>query len=174
MQGRRKILDRHNGNLDSPIVFIAEAPGRLGAEKSGIPLFGDQTGRNFESLIATCGLSRDSIFITNAVLCNPQSPNGKNDSPTLSEIRNCSRHLKETLDIIRPRYIAPLGGAALTALNIVHPHEIKLSAGVGKVFDWQGCKVYPLYHPGPRASIARTKEQQAEDYCRLAHLMAVL
>lgn len=171
MQKSRKVLSRANGNLDSTVVFIAEAPGRLGADKFGTPLYGDQSGRNFEQLIASAGLKRELIFITNAVLCNPRSADGNNDSPTLTEIRNCSRFLKETLEIVKPKYIAPLGATALVALNTVEPHRIKLSEGVEKVFQWYGYLVYPLYHPGPRAFVWRAKDQQGKDYQQLAYLL---
>ncbi|MCJ7634059.1 uracil-DNA glycosylase [Candidatus Bathyarchaeota archaeon] len=170
MSRRKPVLSQSNGNLDSLVVFIAEAPGRLGADKFGIPLYGDQTGRNFEMLIASAGIRRESIFITNAVLCNPRTPDGNNDSPTLVEMRNCSIYLKETLEIIEPKYVVPLGAAALAALNIINPHQIKLSEGVGKLFSWNGFKIYPLFHPGPRAFIRRTKAKQLEDYRTLAGL----
>lgn len=170
MQHRRKVLGFPNGSLNSSVLFIAEAPGRLGADKFGIPLYGDQTGRNFEMLIASAGLDRESIFITNAVLCNPRTTDGNNDSPTLTEIRNCSRYLKETLEIIKPKYVITLGAVALTVLNAIKPHQIKLSEGVGKLFSWDGYQVYPLFHPGPRAFIRRTKAQQLEDYRTLAGL----
>ena len=172
MQGRKKVLGPSNGNLDSRIVFIAEAPGRLGADKFGIPLWGDQTGRNFESLIASAGLKRDSIFITNAILCNPRALDGSNDSPTVFEIRNCSLYLMETLEIVKPRFIATLGTIALASLNLIYRHGIKLSEGVGKIADWQGYQLYPLYHPGPRAFVWRAKDQQIEDYCTIANLLA--
>lgn len=80
MAQRTRVLGPPNGNLDSSVVFIAEAPGRLGADKFGIPLFGDETGRNFEWLISKAGINRDEIFITNAVLCNPRAADGKNAS----------------------------------------------------------------------------------------------
>ena len=168
METRRKVLGPQNGSLDSPVVFIAEAPGRLGADKFGIPLYGDQTGRNFEALISNAGLSRKSIFITNAVLCNPRTPNGNNDSPAPTEIRNCLAYLKELLEIVRPKYVVPLGTAALASLNTIEPHGIKLSEGVGKVVQWQGYLLYPLYHPGPRAFVHRSRVQQEQDYRNLA------
>lgn len=174
MQGRKKVLGPSNGNLNSPIVFIAEAPGRLGADKFGVPLYGDQTGRNFESLIASAGLDRESLFITNAVLCNPRTPLGNNDTPMLSEICNCSGYLRQILEIVRPKYVVPLGAAALASLNAIKPHGIRLSAGVGKVFPWRGYLVYPLFHPGPRAFVRRTKAQQMEDYRVLAQLLCEL
>ncbi|MBA7507978.1 Type-4 uracil-DNA glycosylase [subsurface metagenome] len=171
MQHRKKVLGSPNGNIDSPVVFIAEAPGRLGADKFGIPLYGDQTGRNFEMLLANASIKRESIFITNAVLCNPRTPHGNNDSPTLSEMRNCSQYLEETLEIIKPKYVVPLGAAALAALNIINPHQVRLSEGIGKLFLWNGYKIYPLFHPGPRAFIRRTKAQQLEDYRTLTSLL---
>jgi uracil-DNA glycosylase family 4 len=172
MTQRTRVLGPPNGNLDSSVVFIAEAPGRLGADKFGIPLFGDQTGRNFEWLISSAGISRDAIFITNAVLCNPRAADGKNDSPTITEIRNCSIYLEETLDIIKPKYVVPLGKMALTALRIIDPIEIELSESVGQIFPWNGYQVYPLYHPGPRTFIWRPKAQQVKDYEKLGELLA--
>ena len=171
MQHRTKVLGSPNGSLNSPVLFIAEAPGRLGADKFGIPLHGDQTGRNFEMLIASAGINRESIFITNAVLCNPRTPAGNNDSPTRAEIRNCSQYLRETLEIIQPNYVVPLGAIALASLNAIKPHQIKLSEGVGKLFSWNGHELYPLFHPGPRAFIRRTKTQQVEDYRTLVNLL---
>lgn len=174
MRGRNKVLGSSNGKLDASVMFIAEAPGRLGADKFGIPLYGDQTGRNFEMLLASAGLVRDSIFITNAVLCNPRTSKGNNDSPKMAEIRNCSDYLKQILEIIKPKYVIPLGRVALASLNAIEPHGIRLSQGVGKVFPWHGCLVYPLFHPGPRAFVWRTKAQQMEDYGVLAQLLGQL
>ena len=171
MQHRKKVLGFPNGSVDSSVLFIAEAPGRLGADKFGIPLYGDQTGRNFEMLIASAGINRESIFITNAVLCNPRTPAGNNDSPTLSEIRNCSAYLREILEIIKPKYVVPLGAAALASLNAIKPHKIKLSGGVGELFSWNGFQVYPLFHPSPRAFIKRPKAEQLQDYENLACLL---
>lgn len=171
MQHRNKVLGPSNGNIDSQVVFIAEAPGRLGADKFGIPLYGDQTGRNFEMLIASAGIRRESIFITNAVLCNPRTPAGNNDSPSPPEMRNCSQYLKETLGIIKPKYVVSLGTSALAALNIINTHWLRLSEAVGKLFSWNGYQVYPLFHPGPRAFIRRPKARQLEDYRILADLL---
>lgn len=171
MSQSRRVLSVSNGSIDSNVVFIAEAPGRLGADRFGIPLFGDQTGRNFEWLISNAGISRESIFITNTVLCNPRKTDGNNDSPKYSEIRNCSSHLKETLDIIKPKYVVPLGKVALTALKMIHALEMDLGKCVGQVFPWNGCQIYPLFHPSPRAYIWRAKTLQLQDYKGLVKLL---
>src|SRR3954468_9031221 len=52
MSCSRRVLSELNGDWSARVVFIAEAPGRLGAEKTGIPLFGDRTGDRFEELLS--------------------------------------------------------------------------------------------------------------------------
>lgn len=171
MDGRQKVLSEKNGSLDSPVLFIAEGPGRLGADKYGIPLYGDRTGRNFDFFLRSIGWDRSFIFATNAVLCNPRDQAGNNARPTSAEIGNCSRYLGELLEIISPEVIVPLGQAALQSLAYLAPHTIKLRYDVGKCILWNGYQVYPLYHPSPRAMIHRSKAQQLADYYRLAELV---
>ncbi len=104
-----KVLSDRNGNIYSKIIFIAEAPGRLGAEKTGIPLCGDKTGENFELLLKNIGWNRNDIFITNAILCNPKIESGNNATPNLEEIKNCSFFLMMTINLINPDLIVTLG-----------------------------------------------------------------
>lgn len=113
MEGRTRVFGSGNGPLHAKLLFIAEAPGRLGAELSGIPLTGDQTGRNFDALLKAAEIDRKNIFITNAVLCNPQNKQGLNASPISSEISNCSNYLHATIQLLQPRYIVTLGLIAL-------------------------------------------------------------
>src|SRR5436309_11783492 len=100
MEGRRRVLSRANGDPAAPVLFVAEAPGRLGGELTGVPLQRDQSGRRFERLLDLAGLQRQQIFITNAALCNPQDAAGKNRPPSPAELRNCGAWLAETLDVI--------------------------------------------------------------------------
>lgn len=62
MEARTKVFSEFNGNINSNVLFIAEAPGRLGADRTAIPLFGDQTGNNFQYLIDTIEWSREQFF----------------------------------------------------------------------------------------------------------------
>lgn len=171
MEGRAHVLSQRNGDIASRILVIAEAPGRLGADKTGIPLYGDQTGRNFERLLQAAGLTREHVFITNAVLCNPRGAAGNNAAPSAQEVRNCSSHLRHTVDILQPRYIVTLGTSALRALHHITPHNVILRRDIGKVIPWNGRLLIPLYHPGPRACIHRPLAQQEEDYRKLGALL---
>ncbi len=51
-------------------MFIGEAPGRKGADRTRIPFSGDQSGKNFERFLASIGLKRSEIFVTSAALCS--------------------------------------------------------------------------------------------------------
>jgi uracil-DNA glycosylase family 4 len=171
MEGRTRAIGPANGPLDARVLVVAEAPGRLGADRTGVPLSGDQTGRNFERFLAGAGIERSSIFVTNAVLCNPRRPDGRNDRPRIHEIRNCSEHLRAVIDLLDPPWIVSLGRAALDALAEIEPHHRQLSRDVATPVGWNGRQLVPLYHPGPRALIRRNLDQQAVDYATLAALL---
>lgn len=164
MEGRRRVFGPANGSSQAQVFFVAEAPGRLGGDRTGIPLLQDQTGRNFTLLLQAANLRREDIFITNAVLCNPRDERGRNAAPAAQEIRNCSPHLRQTIELIAPRYVVALGQVALKALNLIAPHNIKLAREVGQPVAWHGRWLIPLYHPGPRAQLHRPFATQMEDF----------
>lgn len=168
------MLSTSNGPLNTRLVFIAEAPGRLGGEKGGIPLAGDASGRNFTRYLLAAGLSREAVFITNAALCNPQTPQGTNSPPSPREVRNCSVFLARTLDVVRPSVIATLGNTALAALSLIAPHAVTLREHAATAVAWNGYALFPLYHPSPQVVVSptgRNHAQQEEDYRALRRLL---
>jgi uracil-DNA glycosylase family 4 len=164
MSGSQRVIGRASGNLNVPMMFIGEAPGRLGADASAIPFHGDRAGENFESLIEQVGIGRQQFFITNAVLCNPKDERGNNATPGKIEIHNCSGFLKRQIDLVDPAIIITLGAQALAALSLIEKHDINLAAGVRKKWDWYGRLLLPLYHPGQRAMLHRSFLNQLADY----------
>lgn len=163
MSHSRRVLSHRNGDWGAEVLFIAEAPGRLGAEVTGVPLFGDRTGDRFEALLRAMGWSRSRVFVTNAVLCNPRNHEGNNDPPKPEEIRNCSTFLKRTISTINPRLVVALGRIALIALNSIHPHDLELRQAAGQVFKWGNRYLAALYHPGPRTQVHRKWSRQLAD-----------
>jgi uracil-DNA glycosylase family 4 len=174
MEGRRRVLSHANGPLDAGVLFVAEAPGRLGGDRTGVPLTSDQTGRNFNRLLAEAGLARDEIFVTNAVLCNPRSARGNNRTPTRSEMRNCASHLRDLLALVRAPLVVTLGAVALAQLDALSPHGLALRDDVGKPHRWLDRTLLPLYHPGPRAQIHRPFALQQADFRALRDTIAAL
>src|ERR671931_24319 len=78
MCGRSAVLSNLNGCLRARIMFIGEAPGRKGADRTRVPFSGDQSGANFDRFLASINLKRSEIFITSAALCNPRAASGAN------------------------------------------------------------------------------------------------
>jgi len=171
MEGRSRVFGPANGSIHASVLFVAEAPGRLGADRWQVPLFGDQTGRTFEELLQVAELDRQQIFITNAVLCNPRDEHGNNAPPARQEIENCSQHLRETIVLLQPRYVVTLGQVALKAVRYIAPHDLTLAEHVGHAYAWHERWLIPLYHPGPRARVHRPLTLQKEDYRRLGVLL---
>lgn len=161
---RNRVLSEKNGSIESKVLFIAEAPGRLGADKTNIPLYGDVTGKNFDKLLNSIGWHRSQIFITNAVLCNPRKENGNNDTPTEQEIKNCSIYLNILINLLSPKYIVTLGQKALNSLKYIQAHNIVLKESIQKSFKWNKKILFPLYHPGPRALVHRNFFNQLSDF----------
>src|SRR5258708_8635952 len=87
---RAAVLSELNGSLSARVMFIGEAPGRKGADRTRVPFSGDQSGRNLDRYLASIPLTRDQIFITSAALCNPRTPSGVNRRPSATEGANCS------------------------------------------------------------------------------------
>ncbi|HZS08135.1 MAG TPA: uracil-DNA glycosylase [Blastocatellia bacterium] len=162
---RRAVLSHLNGSIDARVMFIAEAPGRNGGDRTRIPFHGDASGRNFESLLASINLTRRDIFITNSVLCSPRKPGGANDRPKREEIRNCSDFLRRQIELVNPHVIATLGAVALEALRLIEPHKFTLRDHAARVGRWHGRLLVPLYHPSPQVIItARSLDEQKRDY----------
>lgn len=162
---RRAVLSHRNGNLNPRVLFIAEAPGRQGGDRTRVPLSGDQSGRNFARFLSHINLPREEIFITNAVLCNPRKPSGANRKPTGAEVTNCSAYLRRQIEILDPQVIVTLGAVSLAALRLVEYHELSLKESAGQVHEWNGRLLVPVYHPSPQVLASHRREAaQLRDY----------
>jgi uracil-DNA glycosylase family 4 len=164
MKGSARVLGPGCGPLDAPLMFVGEAPGRLGADGSHLPFHGDKSGHNFEKLIEQVGVSRYEVFVTNAVLCNPKDEKGNNATPTPGEICNCAPFLRETIDILDPAIVVTLGAVALKACGVLEAHDVSLRAQVRTSRPWMRRTLIPVYHPGQRAMVHRSFANQLSDY----------
>jgi DNA polymerase len=171
---RRAVLSELNGSLEAEVMFIGEAPGRQGGDRTRIPFSGDQSGRNFTRYLASINLPRERIFITNAVLCNPRRSTGANRTPTVKEMANCSDFLRRQINLISPRVIVTMGRVSLEALRRIEYHQLNLKEAAGKVFEWGGRLLVPLYHPSPQVLASHRREpEQLRDYRAVAHALSM-
>lgn len=154
-----------SGDLNASIMFIGEAPGENEAKK-GKPFVG-ASGRVLDELLASIGLERESVYITNIVKDRP--PN--NRDPHKKEIKLYSPFLEQQIDIIQPKVIAPLGRFSMDfILNLfdvpektqkitaLHGKRIKAQASYGEI------DIVPLYHPAVALYTAAQKDTLLEDF----------
>ena len=170
MCGRRAVLGERNGDAATArVMFVGEAPGRQGGDRTRVPFSGDQSGRNFQRYIDSIGLARSDLFITNAVLCNPRKSSGANRPPTRREIANCSEYLRRLVELVDPQVVVTMGRVALEAVGRVAPHELSLKSSAGRVESWGGRLLVPLYHPSPQVLASHRREaEQLADYRAVA------
>jgi DNA polymerase len=174
MCGRSAVLSAHNGRVGARVLFVGEAPGRQGGDRTRVPFSGDQSGRNFSRYLASTGLAREDVFITNSALCNPRGATGANRKPTHAEVSNCSDFLRRQVEVVDPRVVVTLGAVALAALRAVEYHPFTLKENVGQVHVWRGRLLVPLYHPSPQVLASHRREpQQLEDYQSVARALSL-
>ena len=122
-----------DGNKDSKVMIIGEAPGRT-EDKLQKPFVG-RAGKLLDSLLETVNLDRSTVYITNVVNYRPD----KNRKPTSKEINQFKKLLFKHIKIISPKCILLLGATAAAAvLNHIGP----LSEVRGK---WKSIKIVNSY-----------------------------
>ncbi|HWF87291.1 MAG TPA: uracil-DNA glycosylase [Pyrinomonadaceae bacterium] len=165
MCGRSAVLSELNGSPDARIMFVGEAPGRKGADRTRVPFSGDQSGANLDRFLGSINLTRKEIFITSAALCNPRSESGANRRPTQKELSNCSSFLRRTIELVNPRMIVTLGSVALEALKRIQYHELSLKTAAAQIHEWNERVLVPIYHPSPQVLASHRREaEQLGDY----------
>lgn len=165
MCGRTAVLSELNGSPEARVMFVGEAPGRKGADRTRVPFSGDQSGTNLDRFLDSIKLKREEIFITSAALCNPRSDSGANRKPTQKELQNCSDFLRRTIELIDPRVIVTLGSVALEALKRIQYHELNLKDSAARIQSWNGRVLVPIYHPSPQVLASHRREaEQLQDY----------
>ena len=124
-------------------MIVGEGPGRE-EDRSGRPFVG-RAGRLLEDLLASIGLDRDDVYITNVIKCRAiratEPPRDRPPAP--AEISACAPWFGAQRALLRPRILVTLGRHALEAvlpgarLGQVHGRPQRLGNQT----------VLPLYHP---------------------------
>lgn len=115
-----------DGNPTAKIMVIGEAPGR-DEDRVGLPFVG-KAGQMLDHMLASIGLSRDDVYITNIL---PWRPPG-NRTPTSEEIAMMRPFVARHIQLISPDVIFAVGGTSAKSLLQVSDGIMKLR---GKRFD---------------------------------------
>ncbi len=142
-------------------MFIGEGPG-FHEDQQGRPFIGP-AGQFLDELLASIGLARPDVFITNMVKCRP--PNNRDPFP--GEMEACSKYLDAQIEAIKPKVIVPLGRHALAKW---FPNE-----SIGKVRAkprrFGDITLFPLYHPAAALHNGALRSTILDDFAKLGDLL---
>ena len=100
-----------DGDIDSPIMLIGEAPG----EKEDLEslTFQGEVGSLLNKMLLAINIKREKVYSTYAVNFRPK----EDKKPTAQEIKRYSVFLKEHITIINPKIVILMGSTAMEAVT---------------------------------------------------------
>ena len=100
-----------DGDINSPIMLIGEAPGEL-EENSG-KSFQGEVGTLLKKMLFAINIKIENVYLTYSI--NFRLPDDR--KPTTQEIKRYSIFLKEHISIINPKIIVLMGSTAMEAIT---------------------------------------------------------
>jgi uracil-DNA glycosylase len=136
LKNNSKNLILGEGNIDSPIMIIGEAPGA--EEEETYKTFQGEPGALLEKMLSAIKIKKENIYSGYAINFRPP----EDRKPTSQEIKRYSVFLKEHISIIDPKIVVLFGS---TAMESVTSSSERISNERGK---WKEIilknKTYPL------------------------------
>ena len=157
-----------DGNPDSEVVFIGEAPGK-NEDLQGKPFVG-AAGKFLNEMLDMIGLTRDDIYITNIVKYRP--PNNRDPLP--EEKKAFLPYLQSQLEVIAPKVVVTLGrhsiNCFLPGLQISQAHgqpkrvKLQLKHDSKDVLD---VVILPLFHPAAALYNGGMRQTLIDDFATI-------
>jgi DNA polymerase len=158
---RRKIVFGE-GNEKATLMLVGEGPG-YDEDIQGRPFVG-KAGQLLTKILQSVNLQREEVYIANIIKCRPP----QNRKPESDEIESCNPFLMKQINAIQPKIICALGTfSAQTLLQT----DAKITALRGKLYDLEGIKVIPTYHP---AFLLRNPERKREVWGDMKKIVELL
>ena len=149
------------GNVNSEVMFIGEAPG-FHEDRLKRPFVGN-AGHLLDKLLEKAQLNRGEVYITNVVKYRPP----ENRDPIPFEIEAYLPYLTAQIEIINPRFIITLGRFSL---NFFLP-KAKISEVHGRAFSVHGRIVIPMFHPSAALRSGTVLELETNDFLKLPQIL---
>ena len=153
------------GSHNAEMMFVGEAPGKNEA-KTGRPFCG-VAGKLLDELLASAGINRSDIYITNIVKDRPP----ENRDPLPEEVVLYGPFLERQINIIQPKAIVTLGRYSMKYIMEKFGLENMLNSISqlhGKTFsaqaDYGPIKIIVMYHPAAGIYHGETKKALFDDF----------
>lgn len=154
-----------DGNFDTDIVFIGEAPGK-NEDEQGLPFVG-AAGKFLNEMLASIGMERSDVYITNIVKYRP--PNNRDPLP--DEKKAFWPYLVQQLDVVAPKIIVTLGRHSMEyflpdmKISQIHGQPKRITFGKNKVV------ILPLYHPAAALYNGGMRQTLQEDFNKIPKIL---
>lgn len=153
------------GNPDTDILFIGEAPGK-NEDQQGRPFVG-AAGQLLNELLSSIGLKREDVFIANVIKHRPPS----NRDPLPEEITAYTPWLEEQLNIINPKLVVTLGRFSM---DFMLGPGFSISKIHGQPKRRHGRVIMPVYHPAAVLYRRNLLPELATDFKKIPPLIEVI
>jgi len=100
-----------DGNINSPIMLVGEAPG-VEEDNTGLTFLGE-VGDLLKKMLLAINIKKENIYSTYAVNFRPP----EDRKPTSTEIKRYSQFLQKQISIIKPKIIILMGSSAMESLT---------------------------------------------------------
>lgn len=166
-EGERKVLVFGEGPIGAKVMMIGEAPGEQ-ESLQGRPFVG-KAGKNLDAFLEAVGMDRSEMYVSNTVKFRPvrisDAGRSVNRPPTQEEVKLFLPWLLKEIGVVKPQCIVTLGNVPLKALT-----DRKNTIGDlhGKLIEWDGRLLYPMYHPASVIYNPALKATYQEDVERFA------
>ena len=168
------------GDTHARLMFVVMAPGRNGADITGVPFTKDPSGVLFQECLIRAGFSHETnpryehprlndVYVTNLVKCNPKDVTGNNRTPSLEEIKNCSTHFEKEINDINPELVV-LFGKVVTE-HIIQKKISKFSDYHNKPVNIHNRIFLPFIHPSYVIRGAYNRQKYIEELAGLKTLL---
>lgn len=158
-----------DGNPNSEIVFIGEAPGKK-EDESGLTFVG-QAGKFLNEMLSLISLRRSDVYITNIVKYRP--PNNRDPLP--EEKKAFLPYLQRQLEIIRPRIVVALGRHAGSCFmpELVIGRDHGKAKRIALNFSDSEFKVVflPLFHPAAALYNGSMRQTLIDDFMLIPRII---
>ena len=144
------------------MLFVGEAPG-WHEDQQGRPFVGP-AGQFLGELLASIGLKRDQVYITNIIKCRPPA----NRDPLPTEITACHKWLDRQIELLHPRMIITLGRYSLARF---FPRE-SIGKIHGKPFKQNDIAYFPMYHPAAALHQGSLRQIIQADMLKIPQILA--
>jgi DNA polymerase len=138
-------------------MFVGEGPG-FHEDQQARPFVGP-AGKLLEELLASAGLRRSDVYITNVVKCRP--PNNRDPLP--AEIEACRKYLSLQIQTIDPKLIVTLGRYSLAWF---FPRD-SISKVHGHLRRQNGMHYLHMYHPAAALHAGNLRKTIEDDFRRI-------